>query len=1303
MAKVDIPQEDNSPKKKPDTAAKQRKQASYQESLSYERAFLKKKEELSHSSSIKQLQQDIAAIQQRADIEIATARELISDKAELEAQLSSIRMRLANDLAKKQLDLVAQQRENDYAAHQFATACTMRLFQTQNVHQRAQTAAALADAQSVQTQKLRAIKEAEIADLQAQKKSATSEEEKKRIASQIRGLRKDIASAEAEEARYQQQAAHWAEIVRRAEFDRLSAADKLASKEKEIVDLQSAADSAVAEIDSHIEAKKIDLAAAEESGKDKRADQLRQEIAALQADKAATAENYQSQIAAIRTSIEAEGGYREQAQKAAATPVAPVPPPSSTSADSVDVPTEDTAENATDLSIQVGLILNALVEFVSSFQTYVDTLDSKLNTPVIPPNMLAMLYQPNDPNKISSEGVVTYLRELVDSSTTGDVELRSQLNSRIDQLSNVLHDNQDLDLTVLTDALTRMDNTQAFEELNNTLAAMLEDSEDSKEDKKKGKRVDDPTARAKQSLKQELADIQERKQDGVDRAALQKERMKAFFDNPAYRNDKIKEAAVEKLQEGLAALENICRKIDSNMAEFFQYQAEINAKLQGTDLDYEDAISTLTKNLGMSMLVNQKDYINKFKELVDAGIAHNMETRAFLATVSDKVVNTFNVFDANLLKLIRIQQNDSTAARLGLESTLNKFFNSYFSDSSYLSDGGPHDAISGAILEASSMLSKEMSLEFEYAVHKWLGAMYSLGVSDDTLQAIAQGLNYLGTGNVSALSSNDSLQTLLAMSSIRGGVSYADMLTTGLDGQTTNKLLSGMITYLMEIANNTDNNQVVKSAYSDLFGLHMSDLRAIINMTNEDITTLSSLKTTYSAMESETDSQLSSIVSRTAVGTMIDTLFENAVLGASLDIGKNPVSYGLWKTLNIVEGLTGGIALPFINVFGSGFDLNTTVTQLAKGGMAGLAMLGNLVSALGSGGDARGMSLDAWNNVTPTARGTANKFLSSGTQSGMSSSTRLDYAGSGSSDDIKRTEMSDASDSADEDSEVTNKHSQDEQDIPKLIHEEVQKINSSLANEDVTLIEVQSDIYSLLRTRFIDLSSLLNIPSLLAPGRVFMTSGGGDNAIGGNYSVSNNGVLAMSTSSLQEYNDQLNKVTKVTDVFQNKLQNINISNASIDIWSMLNNMLSSNQSATKYVQTLYADDKTGIPDFNDYKSLKSSDDVKILETLATTVASDIQLRSTLKEVVQMQTMNKVVFPEYVRATVDDLSPVVKKFIEQLTREAVEGMINGTFEDPEQSSGIFGVNDVEITHPIIKQLKALFDDNSTVVQTRDYPF
>ena len=112
----------------------------------------------------------------------------------------------------------------------------------------------------------------------------------------------------------------------------------------------------------------------------------------------------------------------------------------------------------------------------------------------------------------------------------------------------------------------------------------------------------------------------------------------------------------------------------------------------------------------------------------------------------------------------------------------------------------------------------ENALSFEYQVQKWLGSLYSLGMDSGTISTIAQGLNYLGTGNVEALNGNESLQSLLAMSASRAGISYADILTGGLDADTTNNLMKSMIEYLKSIAENTDNNQVTKSAYSTGFG-----------------------------------------------------------------------------------------------------------------------------------------------------------------------------------------------------------------------------------------------------------------------------------------------------------------------------------------------------------------------------------------------------------------------------------------------------------------------------------------------------
>jgi hypothetical protein len=63
-----------------------------------------------------------------------------------------------------------------------------------------------------------------------------------------------------------------------------------------------------------------------------------------------------------------------------------------------------------------------------------------------------------------------------------------------------------------------------------------------------------------------------------------------------------------------------------------------------------------------------------------------VEQRAFLQTMTDKIATTFNAFDSNLLKIIRIQQEDSTVYRMGAEAQLTKFFNSNFQDSTYMSD-----------------------------------------------------------------------------------------------------------------------------------------------------------------------------------------------------------------------------------------------------------------------------------------------------------------------------------------------------------------------------------------------------------------------------------------------------------------------------------------------------------------------------------------------------------------------------------------------------------------------------------------
>lgn len=519
-------------------------------------------------------------------------------------------------------------------------------------------------------------------------------------------------------------------------------------------------------------------------------------------------------------------------------------------------------------------------------------------------------------------------------------------------------------------------------------------------------------------------------------------------------------------------------QISGNITSFYQYQAHVEARLQGSDKSYRKALREVSNNIGISGVVSQKDVIAKIKEASDAGVAYNIELRAFLGTVADSIANTFDAFDASLLRIIRLQQADTTAARLGMEASLTKLFNKYFSDTSYLSD--VFDSISQTLLDASSQLARDQSVAFEYMVQKWLGSLYSLGFSQDTLQTIAQGITYLGTGNVQELTANDSLNNLMAMAATRVGIDYGTVLVDGLDSDTTNKLLKSIVEYLQSIANNTDNNQVVKAAYTDVFGLNMTDLRAIQSLSQKDVDNIYNMSMQYNDMIKETNKQMLLTLTRVPFAQMIDTAFENAMAGASTAIGNNPALYATWKVLNVVEELTGGIDLPFLNVYGFGVDLNTTVTQLAKLGVGGLGLMGSLLGSLFSGGLFGTFNIDQWDWDEYTSRGSAAKGITKGSVSDVSESQEMSMNGSASSDDVKQSSMSDSADSADEDSKVINKNVDQSGDI-------YEKIYAALADDETSVLKEAIKTNELLEENRVFRTRMDGMDALLDPYHIFYT------------------------------------------------------------------------------------------------------------------------------------------------------------------------------------------------------------------------
>lgn len=384
--------------------------------------------------------------------------------------------------------------------------------------------------------------------------------------------------------------------------------------------------------------------------------------------------------------------------------------------------------------------------------------------------------------------------------------------------------------------------------------------------------------------------------------------------------------------------------VEKYLDTYVKYYGAITTRLQNSGLTFESINKVYKANAAANPYYKYEDLLSNLSTLVEAGIASNVTQRAFLGTISQKIATTFNVAQESLLSIVRIQQKDTTAARLGLEANLTRLFNYYFEDTSYLNN--LYDTVQEALIDTSSNLGATASVEFEYIVQKWLGSLGSVGVESSTLTGIAKAVNALGSGDIDYLTSNSAMQNLLVMASNRVGLDYSRMLTEGITSSQANTLLYGIIDYVQGIA--SSNNNVVKKQYAELFGVTVSDLVAFNNLTDSTIKSLYSAGMTYSDTLSELNSQLSKVASRTHISEMIDNVLNNTLMSIGIGVANNSALYGIYKAADMIESLTGGINLPFITAFGTGIDLNMSLEGLIKGGIIGFSAVSSLVSAIGS-------------------------------------------------------------------------------------------------------------------------------------------------------------------------------------------------------------------------------------------------------------------------------------------------------------------------------------------------------------------
>lgn len=395
-------------------------------------------------------------------------------------------------------------------------------------------------------------------------------------------------------------------------------------------------------------------------------------------------------------------------------------------------------------------------------------------------------------------------------------------------------------------------------------------------------------------------------------------------------------AAISKAASAIAGATD--KAVEKAVDAYKVNMAKVDTRLQGLDgrLDYSgkyyDEISkNISDALTISPYIDQRKMLEKVVELTDKGVAFNIEQRAYVATLSEKIATTFDALEPTLRRLVRVQQADMTTSQLGAESALNMMLNSMFQDTSYLTD--LHDSVQGAIIDATSQLSMGEATAFDYTVQKWLGSLYALGASDSLINSIAQGINYLGTGNVSAFNGNEGLRNLFAMSANRAGMSFSDILTSGLSAGTTNDLLRAMVMYLQEIAGS--GNQVVKSAYGGVMGISsLSDLRAIRNLSAEDITSIYGNTKGYNDLVTIANAGISTVGNRTATSEMFDNAISNALFSWGTALVKDQDAYSTWRVSDMLGKAFGGKGL-----VGNAVD---TITNFVKGAVGGISLFNAL-------------------------------------------------------------------------------------------------------------------------------------------------------------------------------------------------------------------------------------------------------------------------------------------------------------------------------------------------------------------------
>lgn len=413
-----------------------------------------------------------------------------------------------------------------------------------------------------------------------------------------------------------------------------------------------------------------------------------------------------------------------------------------------------------------------------------------------------------------------------------------------------------------------------------------------------------------------------------------------------------------------AILANLAQKLEGKMDELALDKARVDTRLYGSNRNkqlFGSYWSRISQDMAATMIspfLKEETLLANIKKAVDMGISRDVAQFGMLDTIKDKIAQTFDAFDGSVLRLIKIQDETTTAARLGMESTLNKFLNNMYETTEYLKSLASQ--VRSSLVEAEALMDAQSAVDFEFQVQKWLGSLSSVGVSDSGISSIASALGQLAAGQVESIT-NGGVGNLLVMAANTGNLSIADILADGLDASETNVLLNQMVSYMHDLVVEANGNKVVQQQLAKVFGLTASDLKAATNLTwgsgsASGVYSNGGLMKqifntgtgdTYNAMLGELFSRADTMYQRTSVGEMLTNIWDNIQFATAAGMASNPAAYIAMKVADILDTFAGGIPIPSISVMGNGVDTKLTVSNIMKAASMVTGFTTSLIGAIG--------------------------------------------------------------------------------------------------------------------------------------------------------------------------------------------------------------------------------------------------------------------------------------------------------------------------------------------------------------------